>query len=580
MAVVAHPYSIKFLSFIVIWFIHLHFVTAELVLPDSREIPSVITSSITHQQTTGKRLKIDLNLPASPEEGDEIHPEFSGTSEAQNQDLGPKKKSLALKTFTKFSKIGDQSVTPTTEGQVDLIPSDKHPKFFRDFFIEEGKLGVGQAGMIFDDLEDWFESMKSEWALQSSGKKQVEDAIPRVIEKILCHLVLPFLGGLKVMYYGSMTKMSTKILMQEGSKYLQDIMTPLRTAKLESIELPIVNFRTTEAIDWSNPDTLLKHLFRGNGGVSHISHALIVYLLSNWSQWASTHEGVIPISHDWNSFQKTCIEVFFQKTGDNIGKSLNDLAKIYHASANSRNPMIQSRPLEIRKGQRRLSNIFTSGIWHNYMREVGQQYSKEFGELDNKMKSFFKELEIALKTEHYKQNNYPRKIENQFKNPKAQKYLKMISNAITIAKDQIAPTFVGFLALKNENQKGTPSLKNLVLHAWAFVQEYFSQWKHLNMKEEDQTGIYIFGKERFSQRFEVQSPKRTMHSLLQEPEKFSVYKFSWYLAQLWYDSVLYQPFDQTSAVPFTVGPLGEGDLRDFYYKSREDAESQHISSHS
>ncbi|KAG0141025.1 hypothetical protein CROQUDRAFT_99308 [Cronartium quercuum f. sp. fusiforme G11] len=497
---------------------------------------------------------------------------------------GRKKQGLAMQKFKESSKIRDPSVTPTEGQDEDLIPIINQPKLFSTYFIQEGRLGLGQAGASFDDLEDWFGHIKEAWNTQLREKRvsqEVVDVIPHAIEKTFCHLVLAFLGGLKVMYYGSETKMSTKVLMQEGSKYLQHLMTPWQDVNLESIKIAEKQEeRAKQDTDWSVPDILLRHLFRNNIKTPYVSHTLIVYLLGQWSEWASKHEGLVPMSLDWNSFQKTCIEVVFQKTGDTFGIKLETLGEIYDSSVNSRNPRIQSRPLVVTEESNESTKSHDSVKFFQFLKNAGQSFFKTFGELGQQKKNFFEELERTLVAKHLGQNKHPENIEDPSKDLRAMPCLKMVYNAIEIVEAQIAPAFVGILVLlngKKEEHSTNSTLKNLLLHGWAFLQEYFSQWKDLNMNEKDSTGIYMFERQKFRGRIQFQSPRRTMQFYMKKEKSYSEYSVAWYLAEVWYDSVFYEPFDQRSAIAFEARPLDENILKNYFSKNGKVAGSQRIS---
>ncbi|KAG0146209.1 hypothetical protein CROQUDRAFT_92975 [Cronartium quercuum f. sp. fusiforme G11] len=543
-----------------------------------------------------KDLEIDLNKPALPEEEGGSHSEVPGTSEAQNQDLsgsahtqessikkkGRKRKTVGMGMYNKGLEISDSSVTPTKSQNVDLIPPKKQTKLLGDFFILEGRLAMGQAGEIFDDLEDYFERIKNAWIIRSSRKRfrngdLVEAVIPRAFEKILCYLVLGYLGGLKVMYYGSNTKMSAKLLMQEGSKYLKYFTANWSSVTLESIEIQGDKIRATSKTEWSDPMTILTHLFHQENRRPYVSHTLILYMLGKWPDWASRHELVLPISHDSYSFQKTCINVCFQKIGLILSRNPRDLGKIYKPSVDSRNPVIQLRPLKVESNKSR--RIYASEGFFKFLKEVGEDYGRKLDKLDLQMKSFFEKLKKTLVAQHLEQNNYPQGLRNLDEIVEARKYWVMISIAIQRFED-IAPAFVGVLALLNQDPKVTSGLENLLLHGCRFFQEYFSQFQNLNMKEEALHGIYNSDREKFRGYLEFQSPRRTMQ-LFMAPEKlYSELSFACYLAKLWYDSLFYKPFDQTSALAFTVMPLDEQKLQTLYQESLLAATSQRKKPHS
>ncbi|KAG0141028.1 hypothetical protein CROQUDRAFT_99316 [Cronartium quercuum f. sp. fusiforme G11] len=373
--------------------------------------------------------------------------------------------------------------------------------------------------------------------------------------------------------------MSTKVLMQEGSKYLQHWMTPWQDVNLESIKLTEEKTRANKNTDWSDLGTVFKYLFRKDEKNPYIPYALIIYLLGQWSEWASTHEGLVPMSLDRNSFRTTSIQVCFQKTGETLGMELETLGKIYDSSVNSRNPRIQSRPSVVTEKSNQSTRSPASMELFKFLKNVGEKFFVVFSELDLQRKNFSKELEPTLVAKHLSQNKYPENIEDPSKDPRARKYLRMVSNAVRLVVDQIAPAFMGILVLLNGNKEKNPTLKNLLLHGWAFFQKHFSQWIDLNMKKKDPAGVYFFERQKFEGQFEFQSPRRTMQFYMKKNKMYSGYSFAWYLAELWYDSVFYEPFDQRSAVAFEARPLDDKILKNYFFEGSGVAGSQRISFH-
>ncbi|KAG0141023.1 hypothetical protein CROQUDRAFT_136374 [Cronartium quercuum f. sp. fusiforme G11] len=126
----------------------------------------------------------------------------------------------------------------------------------------------------------------------------------------------------------------------------------------------------------------------------------------------------------------------------------------------------------------------------------------------------------------------------------AQKSLIMISHTIEISRMVTAPAFVGVLHSLNQNQEATSGLEDLLLHGGEFLQEYFSQWKHLKMKEGDLTGI-------------LQLSKGTASSA----------DVSGILHSSGMIQCFIQPFDQTSALALKVMLLDEEKSKEMYTNS-------------
>ncbi|KAG0139100.1 hypothetical protein CROQUDRAFT_102180 [Cronartium quercuum f. sp. fusiforme G11] len=469
---------------------------------------------------------------------------------------------------------------PTEEQSRDFISTTHHKNIYSKFFIQEGKLSIGQAGEIFDALEDWFEAIKVKWIenlkeMFPNDQKKVDDTISYVTEKLFCHLVLGFLGGLKMMYYGSGTKMSTKVLMQEGSKYLQVFMLPWKNVRLESILNTQKQGSTSDRVEWFHTENVLTHLFMVDKSVPYISHTLIVYMLGDW---ASKHNEVSHIITDTNPFQENCFGVFFQKTGVTLNVKLELLGKDYKPPVNSRNAMIQLRELKDTK-KSNIDKVSGCQLLFDFLSRVGKDYGKQFDELVNQMDTFFKQLKSTLIAQYHEQNASSEQIRSPSEYLESQECLNMISKAIDESRHMV-PAFVGILALLNQDQKVPSGLKNLLLHGCSFFQEYFSQWKQLNMKNGDKAGIYNLEREAFKGRNDFQSPRRTMQLFMAPNKQYWDYQFVWYLAQLWYDSVLYQPFDQSGASAFNVMLLDGAKLQDVWSDSLRVAESKRRRSHS
>ncbi|EGG06121.1 uncharacterized protein MELLADRAFT_63623 [Melampsora larici-populina 98AG31] len=339
----------------------------------------------------------------------------------------------------------------------------------RDQFYLLQKIGIIQVNRssnlcyeIFDAFYDIYEKMK----LRFGENPKAIKAAALAVKNAGYAIVMVFLGILRVFEAEIHVKDDLEILLTDGWQYMKSFFETWKNVEVEDLGLGRATQFTLQL--FSDPKFHLKYL-KDIKSDKNISCSLVHLLSLDWAE--KTGRSRIP-KGKLSPYSERILEIY--KTDSNlIEGGLYERMGIRNEAFWGPEQFSRSR-WHLHGEEEALSQNFIA------LSSNAAQFHTPIGrEMCRDVHTFFEELIHDIKS-HYDLINGNHTSSGL--PPQSLKHLALMTRAVSMAEYKVTPVYIGMIKILNQKHLTESQLQKLLLNAWKFLKEVFSQWRMLNLQ--------------------------------------------------------------------------------------------------
>ncbi|KAH9814442.1 hypothetical protein DFH28DRAFT_971740 [Melampsora americana] len=354
-----------------------------------------------------------------------------------------------------------------------------------------------------------------------------KDQVNSAIEKVRTHIVMAYLGGLRIIFQGNANEISTESLVSDQWKYLQNYLhQEFNISQKELSELDPIPARA-HPIHFSRPFSLLQYVLKLKNN-TYIHSSLVFNLMSSWATQTIHQNTQYPLRSSADFFisiieaeAKLQVKKIRYSKRTDIEKMASSPVLDRSGSMREKIPNKEIDPLK--------KIISRQPV--NYLTKIGEYFKKSHNKVFEVAEGYFKTLEVQMNNGLCKDMN-----------PSGGQDLTtinsdMIQKVISIFKMSIMPAFIASLILFHQDQETEQVIESLIRTGWDVLQAYCSPWGKLFL--EDKSSILLDAKHKAADDVKWYDAKDTIHYFLRHKDKNNApVDLVWFLHELWYDKMI------------------------------------------